>query len=283
MERARVALVKGDDPYTLVKKALRMVLDIPLKDKGGVVIKPNYVVPSKPDSGVVTDPRVLDALIYYLKTKGVEDLIIAEGGAGNTWEAFREAKVDEVARRHGVKLIDLNEDDRVEVEIPGATHLKRIGIAKTILKADLIVNVAKLKVHHIATVSLGMKNLMGVISPKSIMHLAIHEKIVDLYGFLREKVVLTVIDGIIAPEKDEVYGKPVKMGVLLAGRDTVAVDTVGAFIMGIKPSSIGHIRLASKRGMGVGDLGKIHVLGENPLKIKRRFELPETVKGVERV
>lgn len=88
------------------------------------------------------------------------------------------------------------------------------------------------------------------------------------------------MDGLVVLEGDEVFGEPVRMDVLVGGRDTVAVDAVASFIMGVDPLRVRHIKLAHEQGMGVGDLNKIDVVGEDPLRVRRKFKLPETVKDI---
>ena len=87
-----------------------------------------------------------------------------------------------------------------------------------------MINVPKLKIHGSAKVTLSIKNLMGAILPKSIMHNRLDEKLVDLTSFLRPK--LSIIDGTVGCERNELSGNPVPMDVIIGGRDIVAVDVV---------------------------------------------------------
>ena len=119
-----------------------------------------------------------------------------------------------------------------------------------------------------------MKNLMGTILPKNIMHENIDEKIVDLASIFKDKVKLNIVDGLVGAETDEIRGTPVKMNLLIAGSDMVAVDTVSAAIMGINPKKVKYLQLAAKCGLGVSDLSKIEILGESIGKVKKRFKLP---------
>jgi len=137
------------------------------------------------------------------------------------------------------------------VKIPNAMALKEVDIARTALDATCIISVPKLKVHHLAYITCGMKNMMGAILPKSIMHGKIHKKIVDLTSLLTPK--LTVVDGLIGAEKNETSGSPVKMDLVIAGMDVVAVDAVCAGIMGIDPKDVQHLQLATSHRLGTAD------------------------------
>jgi len=236
MEKTLVAIVKGENPKEIVRKALRLIkyekLIMP-EDK--VLIKPNYVVAKHPNTGITTDSRIIEGIIELVKELGAKEITVGEGGAWDTDKAFDIVGIRDVVTRQKVKLVNLNTDERVNIKIPKARFLKEVGIAKTVLESTSIINVPKLKVHHMALVTLSMKNLMGFILPKNIMHEHINQKIVELASIFVDKVKINLVDGLVGSETDEVNGKPVKMNVVVAGRDMVATDTVSAAIMSIVP------------------------------------------------
>jgi uncharacterized protein (DUF362 family) len=117
-----------------------------------------------------------------------------------------------------------------------------------------------------------MKNLMGAILPKNIMHGNINEKIVDLASIFKDKVKLNIVDGLVGAETDEVHGTPVEMNLLIAGSDMVAVDAVSSAIMGIDPKKVKYLQLAEKCDLGVSNLDEIEVLGESIDEVKREFK-----------
>jgi len=110
---------------------------------------------------------------------------------------------------------------------------------------------------------------MGAMTPKGSMHGHLHENIVDLASVIRPSV--SVIDGIIAGEGHETSGNPVEMNLVIAGTDPVAVDAVGATVMGISIEYVKHLRLAEERGLGTCNLERIQVLGEPIEKVQRKF------------
>ena len=274
-----VAIVKGTQPSKMTGRALDLIGAEKLVGPGdSVLIKPNYVAAKHPSTGVTTDSAVIEALIQFTKRVGAKDIIVGEGGSGSTERAFDVVGIRDVTARQKVKLIDLNQDPRVTVRVPQPLALAEVGIAETALKSTCIINVPKLKVHHMALATLSMKNLMGTILPKSIMHSQINEKIVDLASLFKEEVKLSVIDGLVGSEIDEVSGTPVKMDLIIAGQDMVAVDTVGAMVMGIDPGKAKYLRLAEERGLGVSNTEEIDIRGENIDDVKRGFRLPPTLK-----
>jgi uncharacterized protein (DUF362 family) len=270
---SRVAIFKGSNPVEVAVEALEAIED-DLKhlitSKRPLLVKPNYITADHPLTGVTTDARVVEGVVKFFRERGVDDIVIGEGsGFADTIQAFKMAGVDEVAKRWGVKLVDLNRDEFVEVSPPNPLALKRVRVAKTAVERAII-SVPKLKVHRLATVTLGLKNMMGALESKGSFHNGrLHENIADLASVLRPS--LTVIDGIVAGEVHEMSRCPVKMDLVIASTDPVAADTVGALVMGIDPREVKHLVLAEKKGLGTLRLEEIEIVGEPIEKVARKF------------
>ena len=271
MDEATVAIIKGDNPVEMVIEALEIIkADQAFRVDERILIKPNYINARHPSTGITTDARIVEGIIRFLKEKGLNNIMIGEGsGLANTMRAFEVAGVDEVAKRLKVDLMDLNEDEYVIADVPSPLVLKTIRISKTALNSAII-SVPKLKLHRMAGVTLSLKNMMGVVSPKGQIHRSLSKKIADLVSLVKPK--LAVIDGIIGGEGHELAGKPVEMNLVLAGLDPVAVDTVGAAVMDFDVKKAEHILLAAKKGLGICDLNKIRTLGEPIEKVKKKFK-----------
>jgi uncharacterized protein (DUF362 family) len=270
---SKVALVKCDNPVDSTVKALKMVksdLGYLFSTEKPILIKPNYINAKHPSTGITTDSRVVEGVVKFLKEHGKENIIIGEGsGWADTLQAFKVAGIDIVAERWNVKLLDLNKDTFIEVYPPNPFALKKVKVAKTATET-VIVSVPKLKLHRIAMVTLGLKNMMGVLASKGSMHNGhLNENIADLASIIKPS--LTVIDGVIAGEEHETSGNPVEMNLVIAGKDPVAVDAVGSAVMGVNPAEVKHLVLAERKGLGTCDLNKIEVLGEPVEKVQRKF------------
>jgi len=271
---SKVAIVKGTKAIDITEKALQLIrpeVERALSTGKPILIKPNYINSKHPSTGITTDGRVVEGAVKFLKENKIgEKVLIGEGsGWADTFEAFKVAAVDMVAKRWDVKLVDLNKDDFVEVHPPCPYSLRKIKVAKTALESTII-SVPKLKLHRIATVTLSLKNMMGALASKGSMHNGrLSKNIVDLVSVLKPSV--SVIDGIIAGEGHETSGNPVEMNLIIAGTDPVAVDAVGAAVMDIQPSDVKHLVLAGKKGLGTCKLDEITVLGEPVEKVKRKF------------
>lgn len=265
-----VAIVKGSDPQNITVKALEMAEGyMTISKEKPVLIKPNFLNAKHPSTGITTDSRIVEGVIKYLKQHEVNEIIIGEGsGFADTFEAFRNAGIDTVANKWNVQLVDLNKDDFVEVRPTNPLSLKKVKIAKTALESTII-SVPKLKLHRIANVSLSLKNMMGAMTPKGSMHSHLSSNIADLASIIKPRI--AVIDGIVAGEGHESSEDPVEMNLVVAGTDPVAVDAVGAAIMGVPQEDVKHLRFAVEKGLGISDLNQIKILGESIESVKKKF------------
>jgi len=268
---AKVAIVKGTNPPDMAVEALEMVeaQDVITRVKP-VLIKPNYINARHPSTGITTDSRVIEGVVKYLRQHDIREIVIGEGcGLSDTFEAYRVAGVDKVAERWNVELKDLNKDEFVEVQPSAPLALKRVKVAKTALESTII-SVPKLKLHGSAGVTLSIKNMMGVMTPKGSMHRGnLSKNIADLASIVKPSI--AVVDGIIAGEVHETSGNPVEMNLVIAGTDPVAVDAVGAAVMCVPPETVKHLLYAEQKGLGTCDLTKIEVVGEEVERVRKKF------------
>lgn len=277
-----------------------------------VVVKPNLVMDAAASSGMVTDPAVTRAVVRLAREAGAKEVIIAEGsaqyGAGDpnrdrfcTRSAFKTAGYDANADMKddatGVPLVDLNDSGGTDVFDP--TKVTRVvvpaGLIRTeywlpnvVLEVDVLISVPVLKNHYNAGVTLGMKNLIGLL-PNDLYHgpgniygkhslshspMELDRHIVDVN--LARRPDFVVVDGqrgmIDGPVGSQIIEPP--MGLILAGRDVVAVDTVGALVMGYDPTAIPYLGLGEQSGLGTTNAGRIHVAGVPVVEARRAFPAP---------
>jgi uncharacterized protein (DUF362 family) len=270
---SRVAIVKGSDPAKITQAALQLIqsdLERILSSSRPILVKPNYINARHPSTGITTDARVVEGIVTYVRTHGNGTLLIGEGsGWADTMHAFKVAGIDRVAKQWNVQLVDLNRDTFVSADPPNPLALTHVRVAQTALQST-VVSVPKLKSHGSATVTLGLKNMMGALASKGTMHNGrLHQNIADLASLVPPR--LTVIDGIVAGEGHETRGRPLPMNLVIAGVDPVATDAVGAAVMGIPPSTVQHLRYAAQKGLGILDLEEIQVLGKPINQVRQRF------------
>lgn len=298
-ERATVSIVKGDiqetpEAYTAQDLGtVREMIEESLDLVGGlssiigaaktVVVKPNLVeVPFKGTAGsVVTDPRVLEALVGILKGHGVERVLVAEGKSVNLKhvksgpkEAFETLGLGDVIRRAGGETLGWDEDEFVAVEVPNGDLYETINVPKSILDADAFISVPKLKTHCQTEVTVGMKSMQGVFSVDDKVNYhneAFPWKMVDMLRVA--KPTLTLVDGLIAGEGyGPIYTEPVQMNLVVTSTDVVAIDAVCSAVMGIDPWEVPITRLGHTEGIGIADLERIDVKGETIESVMKYFK-----------
>jgi uncharacterized protein (DUF362 family) len=275
--RSRVALVKRlkrETDQELVWRALDFIgAAAYLSRFASFLLKPNYVVDRPPRGGLTTRPESLDGIITYLFQKvgkTSSQVMIGEGGdPSSTESAFTTCGARDLAEKHHVRLVNLNEDEKEKVTLKSPLSLREVNMARTARSVECLISVPTLKTHSMAVTTLAMKNCMGCILPKGIMHSSLHEKIADLVGLINPK--LSVIDGIIGAEGTEISGDPVPMGVIIAGTDYVAVDTVGSAVMGYSTNECKYLQYGAEKGLGTCDLSEIDIVGASIEDVKRKF------------
>jgi len=270
----------------MVRKAIGLLggLDLYVRRGQRVFIKPNVCggVPGK--SGSFTDPRVLSSMIGILRNV---DATISVGEADScmyTAEAMLpETGTAEAATQNGAVAVNLSHGEMVKVDVPSGYALKSFLVNKAVADADAIIAMPVMKTHACTVVTLGVKAMFGVLPErkKSRYHPELDQVMVDVVSALPPR--LTIIDGIIGMEGEGPFkGDPVELGLMVAGNNVVSTDACAAAVMGIDPSSVDHLRLASEKGLGTIKIDEIEVKGEPIEAVRRPFRkaTPERRLGV---
>jgi uncharacterized protein (DUF362 family) len=214
---------------------------------------------------------------------GAKSVIIGEGSGD---ERDAEAIVETIRLRDHIgplpgKFVDLNVDEVERVALKTrATKLKELYLPKTVLRADFVVSLPKLKTHHWAGVTLSLKNMFGIVPgncygwPKNDLHWAgLTRSILDINSAVRPD--FAIVDGIVGMEGNgPIQGMAKSCGVLVVGDDPVAVDATCTRIMGLAPERIDYLANA---GLLLGHLreAKILQLGESIASVKTPFAVLE--------
>jgi uncharacterized protein (DUF362 family) len=281
-----VAIVKGaKDPgeeeiAALVRKAIELaggLADI-ISRGDTVLINPNLVIPQSPETGATTDPRVCQAIADMVKEIGARPIIAESSAVGiDTEEAFRATGYTKL-REKGYEVIDLKKEKTTKVPIPKGKSVKELSLPRPVVEAKAIISVPAMKTHDQALVTLSLKNTKGLLPDtfKRKFHttFGIYQGVADLCTVFRPA--LAVVDGIIAQEGlGPMFGTPVEMDLIIAGKDPVAVDAITSMVMGFGPQEDGVIDAAARLGVGTADPDKIEVVGETISSVQRRFKRAE--------
>jgi len=268
-----VAVVKGERGHAPVFKALDLIdYRNALVGYDKVLIKVNFITDKTWDTGATTDPIVVEAIIKKLKALPVKVYVVeSDATITSADKAFEATGMKDMCSRNGVECLNLRYvKDKVKLEIPDGEALKSITVPRLVTESAVI-SAAKLKTHANTGVTLGMKNMFGLLPDKfkGRYHLkGISKVVVDINTVLRPA--LTVIDGFVGMEgQGPVDGTPVQMNLIIAGTDPVATDATACRIMGINPYEIKHIKRAYEKGLGSSEA---KVLGEKLETVIRVFK-----------
>jgi len=283
--RTTVAVVRTNQGPTqeqieaAVRKAVDLAGGLPRAvGKGStVLIKPNLVAPRPPETGATTDPRVCKAIADMVSARGARPIIAESSFVGlDTEEVIKVAGYDKL-RQDGYEVVDLKKrgTETVTIPVPEGVALKEVSLPKLVVEADAIIDVPKMKTHDQSGVTLSVKNMKGVLPDvwKRRFHhtYGVFQSTADLLTVIRPA--FSIVDGIVAMQGvGPALGEAIEMDLVVAGRDAVAVDAVVGAVMGFDLDECGCVREAAARGLGVGDLGEIDVVGEPIASVQRRFK-----------
>jgi uncharacterized protein (DUF362 family) len=273
MEKSKVAIVKGERGHKPVFEALDLIdYRQCLVGCDKVLIKVNFITTTTWDTGATTDPVVVEAIIRKLRDLPVSIYVVeSDATLTNSDKAFEVTGMKEMCKQNDVPYLNLRHvKDRVKIAIPNGEALHTITVPR-IVTESAIISAAKLKTHMSTKVTLGMKNMFGLLPDKfkgKYHAKGISKVIVDINTVLRPA--MTVIDGFVAMEGEgPTDGTPVKMDLIIAGKDVVATDATAARVMGFDPHEISHIRRAHEKELG--NIDNVEIVGSNIDDVRKVF------------
>jgi len=245
-----------------------------VKPGSRVMIKPNLVgMPDERYPGGLTNPLVCRAVADMVRELGGRPLIAESSQRGTDTDEVMRATGYAELRDQGYEVVDLKTTPLVELRPSDPLVMKKMDVFELATEVDAVISVPVLKTHDQLEITLGLKNMKGLISDryKRLFHQeGVIEGVVDLCRLITPS--FTVVDGILGQEgMGPLFGIPVEMDLIVAGRDPVAVDAVAGRIMGFEPAEVPITALAAEKGLGVMEAGKIEIAGEPVEKVRRRF------------
>jgi uncharacterized protein (DUF362 family)/ferredoxin len=234
-----------------------------------VFVKINHLSPgSPPERAIVTHPLFTRQVLAFLKDVGA-DITVGDDIQSGAIDGFEVSGYAGMCREMGVRLLNLKSAGFKEVPCPGGEALRSVHISSAVLDADHIVDLPKLKTHSFTSFTGAVKNMYGVIPYGSRLDLhsrfsgseAFSRMLVDVFACVPPR--LTLMDGVMAMEgAGPAGGAPRFVGLVLAGRDAVAVDAVAQDLVGFRREDVETTVGAGRRGLGRTDPGAIEIAGE---------------------
>jgi len=279
MTRVSIVRVDGRDRallLTAVRQAVSMAGGLAGIVRPGmlVMVKPNLVAPPpSARAGACTSALICQAVADLVRELGAKPVIAESSARGADTEAAFQVMGYGELRQQGYDVVDLKQDRTTRVKIGAGRVLQEITTFELVTQADAIISVPVMKTHDQGQATLSLKNLKGLVTDgeKRRIHLeGMFEGAVDLVSHF--KPVFAVVDGMIGQEgMGPFMGMPVELGLVLAGRDLVAVDAVASRIMGFEAEEVPITKAAAERGLGTLDPAQIEVVGEPIASVRRRF------------
>ena len=252
-----------------------------------VLIKPNLVEPAAPDSGQITNPRVIEAVARYCLDSGAAQVIIGEGPSyyqaqSHLRECFTRTGVSDVANRLGIQWVLFDENDYRTFKAVSDCTPDEFRVTKFAFTCDKFINLPVLKTHYLTTVTLAMKNLKGCLKreDKPLFHQQdLSRAVVELCKIIRPTInVIDCTPRAVVHQLGAGYAAGVRKssgGLLITSSDIVATDAVGCALMGIDPAGVRTVTLGDAAGLGESDLTRIDIIGEELKRLKFKVRLPE--------
>lgn len=283
---SQVAIVPADGYGPSLADAVMHGLRLFELEVGGkrVVLKPN-LVEFDPAGAINTHPQLIGHTIEAFNRLGAREVVVAEGpGHRRDNEYLLTASgLGEILRETESAYVDLNTDVLRRVRLRSRfTDLGFLYLPETVLEADLLVSMPKLKTHHWAGITLSMKNMFGIVPgcvygwPKNVLHWAgIEESIVDINAAL-DVPRFNIVDGVVGMEGNgPIQGEVRNAGVLVLGPDPVAVDATCARLMGLEPWAVPYLATSADFLGNVGS-DAVRQLGSDLERHRTDFRLLES-------
>jgi len=255
----------GDDPAVLVERALAalggMARFVP--SGASVLIKPNICVAYHSyEYAATTNPWVVGALVRLAFDAGARRVCVLDypfGGSPD--QAYARSGIQEQVLAAGGEMLSLSRLQFLPTDIPDGLDLRTADIHEQALQSDVVISVPIAKTHGLARLTLGMKNLMGLILDRQAIHRNMGQRLADLTSRLRPA--LTVIDAVrILTANGPTGGNlddVLKLDTVIASPDIVAADAYASTLFGLQPSDLDYVVAGAAMGLGRSDLGSLRL------------------------
>ena len=257
--------VKGGEPDQMFDKAMASLGGIQnFVPKGSmVVVKPNIGWDVPPERGGNTHPKLVSRIIEQCLQAGAREVSVFDNTCDTWSRCYKNSGIERAVKDAGGTMVPGNNEGYYQkVSVPQGKRLTKAKVHELVLDADVFINVPVLKHHSSSMVTIGMKNLMGIVWDRGYWHRNdLHQCIADFVTY--KKPTLTVVDAYNVMKQNGPrgisVGDVVTMKSLIVSTDPVAADAAAAMIFGIQPADIRHIQLAADMGVGKINLKELAI------------------------
>jgi uncharacterized protein (DUF362 family) len=257
--------IKGGEPDVMFDKAIASLGGMKAFVKKGqtVIVKPNIGWDVSPERGGNTNPALVNRIIKRCFEAGAKDVYVFDHTCDDWKRCYSNSGIERAAKDAGAKVVSgASEGYYQEVPIKKGEVMKNAKVHELVLSSDVFINVPILKSHGSTEVTIGMKNLMGIVWDRKFWHRNdLHKCIADFASY--RKPDLTIVDAYYVMKKNGPRGIStddiMTMKSQLLGRDIVAVDSAAAKLFGVEPKEIDYLKFAEQMKLGTTDLNKLSI------------------------
>jgi len=263
VDAAYVAVARGDDPATLVQRSVDALGGIGRFVKLGndVIIKPNICSAYRtPEYAATTNPEVVAALVALCLGAGAKRVRVMDRSFdGSAEDAYANSGIAAAVQAAGGEMELMATMKFQDTAIPNGKSITSCNVYRDILQTDVLIDVPIAKDHSMAGLTLGMKNLLGVVSNPGKYHTDMAERVTDLTSLVMPD--LTVVDAVRILMNNGPTGGSLndvkRMNTVIASHDIVAADAYASTLFGKTLPDI--VRAGARRGLGTTDLASVKI------------------------
>jgi uncharacterized protein (DUF362 family) len=261
-----LVVARGGEPEEMLRRAMAAIggIEAFIPQGSNVIVKPNICVAYHTyEYAATTNPWLVGAMVKMCLEAGAASVRVMDYPFGGTAkEAYAISGIEEQVKAAGGEMAFMPGFKYKKVTIPNALSLKETEIFDDFLTTDVIINMPIAKTHSLAGLTLGMKNMMGVIRNRSAIHQKMGPRLTDLNGYLRPA--LTMVDAVRVLTANGPTGGNLddvkQMDTIILSRDVVAADSYAAStLFGMKPESLSYIKSGAEAGLGRSDLQSLRI------------------------
>jgi uncharacterized protein (DUF362 family) len=228
-----------------------------------VVIKPNIGWDSAPERAANTNPQLVARIVEHCKRAGAKTVYVFDNTCAEGVRCYKMSGIEDAVKKAGGTMVSGRAESYYQaVTLSKSKRLKNARVHELILESDVFINVPILKNHGGSTLSVAMKNMMGVVWDREYWHSNdLHQCIADFAAYRQPD--LNVVDAYRVMKRNGPRGVSVAdvatMKYQMIGKDIVAIDTASAKVFGIDPKQVKHIGLAEQLGVGTTNIDSLKV------------------------
>jgi len=278
--------IQADDVKTAVFNALKQLDAAKLIESGQfILLKPNVLSAKEPERAVTTHPEIIRAVIQWVKQFKPSRIVVTDSSGGvsptKTRLALKKSGIQQICDEEEVECFPLAQSERKIYPVKNSLVLDQVTSSKLLEQADIIINLPKIKTHGLTVLTCCVKNMFGTVisGNKQKLHLRFPRiddftsALLDIYSVSQPQI--TLVDGYYCQEgRGPAAGDVVKLDLILAGYDGIALDALVCKIIGLNPNDVIYLPKAQQHKLGSINLEDFDLEGETLAEVQRDFKIP---------